>query len=155
MECFIDVTPLIKSISHMHIMCWLSWNTFEFTALFLWDNMAIFYITNRTIYECLEIWNLFLVLNRISHSFALLTLEISWSTFEINFTIPHIHVLSSIYTLFLLIRLLSLIFQLNFLTETKMMNGLKFKTRDWPRLYTTSPFYKRRHQEHFNVLKTT
>ena len=33
---------------------------------------------------------LFLVLNRISHSFALLTCEISWSTLEINFIFPHI-----------------------------------------------------------------
>ena len=40
---------------------------------------------------------LFLVLNRISHSFALLTREISWSTLEINFIFPHIHVLFSIY----------------------------------------------------------
>ena len=36
---------------------------------------------------------LFLVLNRISQSFALLTREISWSTLEINFIFPHIHVL--------------------------------------------------------------
>ena len=41
---------------------------------------------------------LFLVLNRISHSFALLTREISWSTLEINFIFPHIHVLFSINT---------------------------------------------------------
>ena len=33
---------------------------------------------------------LFLVLNKISHSFALLTREISWSTLEINFIFPHI-----------------------------------------------------------------
>ena len=32
----------------------------------------------------------FLVLNRISHSFALLTREISWSTLEINFAHPRI-----------------------------------------------------------------
>ena len=29
----------------------------------------------------------------IAHSFALLTNEISWSTHEINFIFPHIHVL--------------------------------------------------------------
>ena len=38
---------------------------------------------------------LFLVLNRISHLFALLTREISWSTLEIDFIFPHIHVLFS------------------------------------------------------------
>ena len=37
------------------------------------------------------------MLNRISHSFALLTCEISWSTLEINFISPHIHILFSIY----------------------------------------------------------
>ena len=41
---------------------------------------------------------LFLVLNRIYHSFALLTHEISWSTLKINFTFPHTHVLFSIST---------------------------------------------------------
>ena len=40
-----------------------------------------------------------------------------------------------------------------FLFETKMMNGLKFKTRETAT--TTSPFYTRRHREHFNVRKTT
>ena len=35
---------------------------------------------------------LFLVLNRISHSFTLFTREISWSTLEVNFIFPHIHV---------------------------------------------------------------
>ena len=44
-----------------------------------------------------------LVLNRISHSFSLLTREISWSTLEINFILPHIHVLFAIY-LFIIIR---------------------------------------------------
>ena len=49
--------------------------------------------------------------------------------------------------------LLSSIFQLNFLTETKVTDGLKFKTRETAT--TTSPFYTRRHREHFNVRKTT
>ena len=40
---------------------------------------------------------LFLVLNRIFHSFALLTCEISWSTLEVNFIFPHILILFSIY----------------------------------------------------------
>ena len=34
---------------------------------------------------------LFLVLNRMSHSFALPTREISWSTLEINFIFPHMY----------------------------------------------------------------
>ena len=42
---------------------------------------------------------LFLVLNRIFHSFALLTREISWSTLEINSIFPHIHVLFSLYSI--------------------------------------------------------
>ena len=47
----------------------------------------------------MDVWNmkLFLVLNRISHSFALLTREISWSTLEINSIFSNIHVLFSIY----------------------------------------------------------
>jgi hypothetical protein len=40
------------------------------------------YIINRKIHGCLEIPDLFLVLNMISHSFAALTLEISCSTLE-------------------------------------------------------------------------
>ena len=43
----------------------------------------------------IENTKLFLVLNRISHSFTLLTREISWSTLEINFIFSHIHVLFS------------------------------------------------------------
>ena len=39
---------------------------------------------------------LFLVLNRISHSFALLACAIFWSTLEINVIFLHIHVLFSI-----------------------------------------------------------
>ena len=40
---------------------------------------------------------LFRVLTRISHSFVLLTREISWSTLEIKFIFPHIHVSFSLY----------------------------------------------------------
>ena len=40
-------------ISHM---CRLSWNALEFTALFLWAVGLIFYIINRTLHKCLEIW---------------------------------------------------------------------------------------------------
>ena len=55
------------------------------------------YIINRKIHGCLEIRNLFLVLKMISHSFAALTREISYSTLEINFVFPRTHVLFSIY----------------------------------------------------------
>ena len=46
---------------------------------------------------CLEIPDLFLVLNMISHSFAALTREISCSTLEINLIFPRTNVLLSIY----------------------------------------------------------
>ena len=78
-------------------MCRLSWNTLEVTALFLWDNRAIFKYNKQNNTWMLGNMKLFLVLNRISHSFALFNREISWSTLEINFILPHIHVLFSIY----------------------------------------------------------
>ena len=53
----------------------------------------LFYIINRTIHGVFGNMKLLLVLNRISHSFALLTLEIPWSTLEINFIFPDIHAL--------------------------------------------------------------
>ena len=60
---------------------------------------TVFYIINRKIHAwCLEIPDLFLVLNMISsHSFAALTREISCSTLEINLVFPSTHVLFSIY----------------------------------------------------------
>ena len=58
---------------------------------------TVLYIINRKIHGCLEIPDLFLVLNMISHSFAALTREISCSTLEINLVFPHTHVLFSIY----------------------------------------------------------
>ena len=54
------------------------------------------YIINRKIHGCLEIPDIFLVLNIISHSFATLTREISCSTLEINLVFPRTHVLFSI-----------------------------------------------------------
>ena len=52
----------------------------------------------------MDVWKmkLFLVLNGISHSFSLLTREISLSTLDINFIFPNIHVLFStdLYSLF-------------------------------------------------------
>ena len=59
----------------------------------------IVYIINRTIHVCLEIPDLFLVLNMISHSFAALTREISCSTLEINVVFPRTLVLFSIYAM--------------------------------------------------------
>ena len=61
---------------------------------------TVLYIINRKIHGCLEIPDLFLVLNMISHSFAALTREISCSTLEINLVFPCTHVLFSIYTLY-------------------------------------------------------
>ena len=60
----------------------------------------VLYIINRKIHGCLEIPDLFLVLNMISHSFAVLTREISCSTLEINLVFPRTHVLFSIYYFF-------------------------------------------------------
>ena len=45
---------------------------------------TVLYIINRKIHGCLEIPDLFLVLNMIPHSFTALTLEISCSALEIN-----------------------------------------------------------------------
>jgi hypothetical protein len=45
---------------------------------------TVLYIINRKIHGCLEIPDLFLVLNMISHSFAALTRELSCSTLEIK-----------------------------------------------------------------------
>ena len=47
-------------------------------------------------HECLEILNVFLMLARKSHLFASLIREISWSTLEIDFIFPRVHVLFSI-----------------------------------------------------------
>jgi hypothetical protein len=57
---------------------------------------TVLYIINRKIHGCLEIPDLFLVLNMIPHSFTALTLEISCSTLEINLVFPRTHVLFSI-----------------------------------------------------------
>ena len=62
--------------SVLNLTCRLSWAAFEFTALFLWSNRTNFLYNkqNNTWNGCLKIWNLFPVLNRISHSFSLLAL---------------------------------------------------------------------------------
>jgi hypothetical protein len=58
---------------------------------------TVLYIINRIIHGCLEIPDLFIVLNMKSHSFAALTREISCSTLEINLVIPRTHILFSLY----------------------------------------------------------
>ena len=67
-------------ISHVKIIAFqlsLSCKKYRFSK-------TVLYIINRKIHGCLEIPDLFLVLNMISHSFAALTLEISCSTPEIK-----------------------------------------------------------------------
>ena len=84
----VNMTTRICNLSVISL-CFTSISITSFTALYFCGAIElIFYIVNRTIYMhawILEIWNLFLVLNRISLSFALLTREISWSTLKINF----------------------------------------------------------------------
>ena len=59
---------------------------------------TVLYIINRKIHGCLEIPDLFLVLNMISHSFAANSLTREISTLEINLVFPCTHVLFSIST---------------------------------------------------------
>jgi hypothetical protein len=71
---------LFMIISHVKIIAFqlsLFCNNYGFSK-------TVLYIINRKIHGCLEIPDLFLVLNMLSHSFAALTLEISCSTLEIN-----------------------------------------------------------------------
>ena len=84
---------LFMIISHVKIIAFqlsLFCKNYRFSKIVL-------YIINRKIHGCLEIPDLFLVLNMISHSFAVLTREISCSTLEINLVFPRTHVLFSIY----------------------------------------------------------
>ena len=60
---------------------------------------TVVYIINRIIHVCLEILDLFLLLNMISHAFTALTRKISRLTLEINLVFPRTHVLFSIYIL--------------------------------------------------------
>ena len=69
--CFIDVSATNKIDN-------LTCVDYHLSLLYFCVAMGLFfYIINTTIHQCLEIWNVFLVLNRISYSFALLTCEIS------------------------------------------------------------------------------
>lgn len=79
-------------ISHVKI---IAFEVDENGYIILFEKTTL-YIINRIIHGCLEIPDLFLVLNMISHSFAALTREISCSTLEINMVFPRTHVLFSI-----------------------------------------------------------
>ena len=78
-------------------MCLLLRDALQFTALFLMDNRAIILHNKENDTWMFRTMKLFLVFNRMSRSFALLTREISWSTLKINLIFPHNHVLSSLY----------------------------------------------------------
>jgi hypothetical protein len=67
----------------------------------------------HTIHGCLEIADLFLVLNMTSHSFVALTLEISCSTLEINLLFPRTYVVLSMYIVILYIVILYIIILYN------------------------------------------
>ena len=52
----------------------------------------------------MDVWK-YEIISRVEQDISLvrfLTREISWSTLDINFIFPHIHVLFSIYTFFLI-----------------------------------------------------
>ena len=77
--------------------------TDNLTCEIIYDNFTLLvgrkpvvYIINRKIHGCLEIPDLFRVLNMIFLSFAALTRQISCSTLEINLVFPRTHVLFSI-----------------------------------------------------------
>ena len=83
-KVIISHVRLFMIISHMKIIAFqlsLFCKNYRFSK-------TVLYIINRKIHGCLEIPDLFLVLNMISHSFAALTREISCSTLEINLVFP-------------------------------------------------------------------
>ena len=94
MKVIISHVRLFMIISHVKIIA------FQLSLSIFCKNYrcskTVLYIINRKIHGCLEIPDLFLVLNMISHSFAALTREISCSTLEINLVFPRTHVLFSI-----------------------------------------------------------
>ena len=86
--------PLIKAIISNDVTCVDYHEMRQSLLLYFCGTIGLFFLYNKQN----NTWmfgntKLFLVLNRISHSFALLTREIFWSTLEINFIFPHIHVL--------------------------------------------------------------
>ena len=101
-SCLLIFTPLIKSIiSYVWLSMIISHVSIIMKRIGVYCGYIchviglFFYIINRAIYAMFGNMKLFLVLTRISHSFTLLTREISWSTLEIYFIFPHIHVLFS------------------------------------------------------------
>ena len=92
----IIVNNLTCEIIHDNLTC----ENYRFSNIAFLYKLSLFkdclYIINRIIHGCLEIPDLFLMLNMISHSFAALTREISCSTLEINLVFPRTHVLFSI-----------------------------------------------------------
>ena len=78
-------------ISHVKIIAFQTITNHSFWTFYIGEKPVV-YIINRKIHECLEIPDLFLVLNMI-----FLVKMISCSTLEINLVFPRIHVLFSIY----------------------------------------------------------
>ena len=66
-------------ISHVKISLFKQSSSIAYGYFILLEKTVV-YIINRTIHVCLELPDLFLVLNLISHSFAAFTREISRST---------------------------------------------------------------------------
>ena len=77
-------------ISHVKIIAFQTITNHSFRTFYI-GGKPVVYIINRKIHVCLEIPDLFLVLNMI-----FLTREISCSTLEINLVFPRTHVLFSI-----------------------------------------------------------
>ena len=91
MECFVDVSAINKIDN---LTCTIIMKRIRVYCSDFCGAIGLFFLYNKQN----NTWmfgnmKLFLVLNRISHSFALFTREISWSTLEINFIFPHIRVL--------------------------------------------------------------
>jgi hypothetical protein len=81
-------------ISHVKIIAF-QLKRIAMYVLLLFTEFCLY--NKQKIHGCLEIPDLILVLNMISHSFAALTREISYSTLKINLVFPRTHVLFSIY----------------------------------------------------------
>ena len=92
-KLIISHVRLFMIISHVKIVAFQTIIIYCLCMDILLEKTVV-YILNRTIHVCLEIPDLFLVLN-ISHSFAALTRKISRSTLEINLVFPRTHALFS------------------------------------------------------------
>ena len=80
-------------ISHVKIIAFQTITNHSFWAFYI-GGKPVVYIINRKIHGCLEILDLFLVLNMV-----FLTREISCSTLEINLVFSSTHVYYSLYNL--------------------------------------------------------